>query len=346
VQEEIADAVARALRVRLLPGRIPSARERRTSSPSAYDHYLLGRTLLLGGTPEGARRAAEELEKVVALDPSYAPAYANLAIALHDIGGDMQDPVAARAYRRKALATADRAVSVGPDLPEAYAARGLLRHLQRDWSGARDDLERAVRLGPGDPVAHRRLAIFLAGQGRFEDAVTAAGRAIELDPLGHLHWRWLGVIQASMGKTGIALDSVRRALELMPTSQWIRGELAQDEVLDGHAAEALEQLPYLTELDRLYVTALAQHDLGHDDEARRALGDIVARFSFREAGRVADVYAHWRDRDRAFEWLERGLREGQEIDLNLDPFLRDLRADARWNDLLRKAGLPSDVARQ
>ena len=80
VQDEIAGAVAQALRVKLAPGRPITAAERRTAVPEAYEKYLLGRQLYYArGSSDGFRGAIGAFERSIAADPGYAPAWVGLA---------------------------------------------------------------------------------------------------------------------------------------------------------------------------------------------------------------------------------------------------------------------------
>ena len=93
------------------------------------------------GTLDGFRRAAEAFRKAVELDPRYAAAYAELAIAESFVADSTGDA----AGQQQALAAADKAVELAPDDADAYATRGYMR-LRRtwDWSGAQADLEKAL----------------------------------------------------------------------------------------------------------------------------------------------------------------------------------------------------------
>jgi TolB-like protein len=73
IQDEIAGAVVRALKLRLLDS--PSSRERRTANPEAYNQYLIGRQFFVRGNWQDYRRAMQAYRKAVDLDPDYAPAW-------------------------------------------------------------------------------------------------------------------------------------------------------------------------------------------------------------------------------------------------------------------------------
>ena len=194
VQDEIAQAVVAALRVKLLPGRPPTPASQRTANQEAYRQYLLGNHLSQRGTPEGYRLAAEAYQRAIALDPGFAPAHARLGTVLRDVAytaaGSLSET---RALFQRGLAETERAIALAPELPDGYAARSLYRLVfLRDWSGALADAERATALDPGDATGHRRRGLVLASQGRVSEALAEGRRAAEIDPLHPANLGWVG----------------------------------------------------------------------------------------------------------------------------------------------------------
>ena len=55
---------------------------------------------------------------------------------------------------------------------------------------------------------------------------------------------------------------------------------------------------------------------------------------------IALIYAGLDDRDKAFDWLKRGVeqRDPKMVIVKVDPKLKDLRDDPRYQDLLRRIG--------
>ena len=145
VQDEIAEAVVGALKVKLLPQKTPAASQHRTSNAEAYNQYLLGRQFSNRQNIDGFRRAAGAYQKAIELDPGYAAAYADLAIAEFEIS-DRETGAAQAEGRQKALAAAGKSIALDQDLAEGYSARGFLRSwITWDWAGAQSDFERASR---------------------------------------------------------------------------------------------------------------------------------------------------------------------------------------------------------
>jgi tetratricopeptide (TPR) repeat protein len=278
--------------------------------------------------------------ELIALDPSYAAAHAWLALALRDVAAD--EPASAPALRQKDMAEVERAVVLGPDLPDAWAARGFLRIAwTHDWAGAQGDLARALALNPSDSPARRRQGILLAALGRAEEAVNVLRQAIDLDPLDSTTWERLAYVETYLGRFDAARDALRRALEISPGSDDALIRRAYCDIVEGRPADALAGTRRVPEMERLEIRSISEHDLGRAAEARRALDQLIARYGHSDAAGIAQAYAWWGDRDHAFEWLDRAL--GQELfDVKFNPVLRKLRRDPRYAALLRRMNLPPD----
>src|SRR5207237_1661621 len=162
--------------------------ERPTNSVAAYDAFLRAEATV---PPEAAgteapplRRAVAYYEQAVAADPSFAQAWARMAwdLALLDINFV---PDSARA--RRALAAAERAVSLAPDRAAGHVARAFVRSVVfYDQSDARADVETARRLAPNDAYVLSQISRVEQRAGRHEDALRDALAAAALDPRSSL----------------------------------------------------------------------------------------------------------------------------------------------------------------
>jgi TolB-like protein len=345
VQEEISMAVVQALRDHFhLEAHAAPARAPRTTD-EAHAEYLLARQMLNRGSADGYRRAMAAFEKTVRLDPSYAPAWVGLASAayyssnLAAEGGAEVDRL-----RRRAVAAADKAVSLAPNLSEAWAARSYLRGLAEwDWEGAQKDLDTALRLDSGDAQVLRRLGTMLAIFGRLPEALAAVRKSADLDPLATEAWDNLGYLANATDDYATARAASARALEIAPEQRYAATHAAVADLLEGKSARALAAFESSGDkIFRLEGLAMAQHDLGNEPQSQRALSALVAKYGDNSAFQIAQAYAWRGDRDRAFEWLERGYREhdGGVGYLKVDPLLRKIRDDPRYTALLRKMKLP------
>jgi serine/threonine-protein kinase len=342
IQDDVATSVADALRVNLTETR-PAPAGARTAQTEAYQYHLLGRRLLSTPNPDAERRAMEIFEKALAIDPGYAPAWAGLAIALHQV--EPRSAAEAADLRRRATEAAERGVALAPDLPEALASRGWLRIYALDWEGADRDLALAVKLGPGEALPHRSRAGLFYDLGRAAEAIAELKIAIALDPLATQSWANIGRVFISTGQLGEARRALERALEISPTQAYAIVSLTEVFLMSAEPRQALElanQIPW--EPQRLAAVARAQHDLGLATESQKTMDALVKGSAATDPASIAAAYAWRGEKDAAFEWLERALQQSgfSWMGLKVDPVFRKLRGDPRWTALLRKMNLPPD----
>jgi eukaryotic-like serine/threonine-protein kinase len=344
VQSDIAHSVVDALGVNVLGvARWPV--DRSTRDPDVYTQYLLGRQQSHRRTREGYRLAAAAFEKALAIDPGYAPAWAGLAVPLFYSADDQLERGAHAAQRRRALAAAEKAVSLAPDLPEALSTRGSLRALiDFDWQGAMADLERALALSPNDADSRRRYGTLLADQGRLPEAIVEVRKAVDLDPLGQ-SWSTLGALYLAAGELAQAQDAFRRMRQILPDAPAPMMLLARALLLEGKprdALTALERCP--AEPYRLWGAAMAQQALGNPAASTAALEALASKYANTSAILVAEIHVWRGDKDAAFTWLERAADDPGSISgqLRSNPFLRGVRDDPRYRAILRKVKLAVD----
>jgi len=348
VQDEIAAAVVQALKVKLLGGRTPSSQHHRTASPEAYAQFLLGRQLAREDRTPASRQAVAAFRSALDLDPTYAPAWAALSQALF-WGYANVDGTAAELKRagQEAMAAAEQAITLAPELAEGYASRGFLRAcLEWDWIGARSDLERAVELEPGSAEIRQRYARdVLAPIGLLAEARAAALLATRLDPLSNSAWSSLAAVHLAEGDLDGTRRGGSRSMELRPIQDFAPTYFAMAELADGRPEAALAAADHCDgELFKLQVTAVALHSMGRKAEAQQALDQLLARHTDDGPFQIATVYAWRGDKEKAFTWLERALaaRDGGIMDLRLDPLVRGLASDPRFATLLTRLHLPAD----
>jgi adenylate cyclase len=183
IQDEIATAVASALRVRLASDERPAAG---TADAEAYDLYLLGLYHWNQRTPDGVRRAIEIFTAATERDPTFARAWAGLGFAYY-VRPEYDDYDQDEAQRR-ARDVAERAVRLDPRSAEARTALGAAIHLAGDIDAALREYERAIELDPNFPTAHHWRGILLTGKGELAASEASLRQARRLDPAaGHGH---------------------------------------------------------------------------------------------------------------------------------------------------------------
>jgi TolB-like protein/cytochrome c-type biogenesis protein CcmH/NrfG len=342
VQDDISSAVVAALKVKLLS--TPEANGRQTTNADAHSQYLVGRELLSRGNWKLAPAAAEAFRRAIRLDPNYVAAWAGLARALHDAAEDMP-PAEQTAQRREALASAEKAVALGPQVADGYVERGYLRTWNlRDFAGADADYQRARALAPEDTnVLRGYIGSVLYPTGRIEEGLSLAQQVLKADPLNSGAWRSVGFMQYQHGDFPAARESLQRSLDINPDQSNSAAFVVYSYVVEGKPALALPWVERsANEVFREQAAALVQHDLGHQPEAQRNLDVLIARWANNAAYQIAEVYARWGDKDAAFHWLDRAeqQRDGGMTLLKVDLLLKSLHGDPRYSALMRKMNLP------
>jgi len=348
VQDEIARAVVEALKVKLLPGKKADAQQHRAANLEVYRQYLLGRQFFERNSEDGFRRAVEAYQKALAVDSTYAPAWAGLAVAAFSLGDVFGGTSAAisEAHRR-AVEAADRAVALGPDLAEAYDSRATIRYyVAWDWTGAQADLERALALSPGDAANRKDYAEVLATLGRLRGAIAEDRKAVEMDPLSGRIWNSLGRFYNGSSQPDLARGALERALEIIPGSFSSPYHLATSYLVDRQPEAALAALQRYRVEGPVWELGIAmvEHDLGHREKSQQLLDAAIGKYGHVSAFQIAEVYAWRGEQDRAFKWLERAYaqRDGGVTLVKYSPLLRSLRGDPRYPAFLRKLNLPPD----
>jgi serine/threonine-protein kinase len=342
IQDEIAGAVVAALKVKLLPAQ-QVAKPHRAASTDAYNQYLLGNQFFSRSTPDDFRRAVTAYQRAVALDPGFAAAYARLATA-EALASDYDETAAKPAAgRQRALALAEKAISLAPDLADGYAERGFLRiNWLWDWSGAQADFEKALALEPGNSQAQKGLGELLISLGRQPQSIVEMKKAAELDPLSASTWFDFGWALMAGGQWTDARKALNRALEINPESSFANYGLGCMDLLQGRAQDALTSFRRSNAFWNLAGIAMAQHSLGQGGESQRVLDELIATYAQVAAYQIAEVHAWRGEKDQAFQWLERAYaqRDGGLSTIKADQLLAPLRTDPRFAAMLEKLGLP------
>ena len=338
VQDEIANEVVAALKLRLLSDQVIT-NAHRSSNIEAYTQYLLAKNFAERGTMDDWQRAIAAFRRAIALDPQYAAAYAGLA----GVEASSADRSGDGAALEQAFADAEKAVALAPDLADGYLARATFRiSYEHDWNGARTDLDKALALSPGESRTHLGYSGLMRALGRVPEAIAAARKAIDLDPLRPGSWVQMGRLHNGTGDFPAARQALERALQISPEFEAAHFHRGVTSLLEGKPDDALADF---RKSGRTYSNAgiaIAEHTLGHASESQAALETEIAGFAGGAAYQIAEVYAWRGEKDKAFEWLERALaqRDGGLSFMQVDPLLASLRSDARYGAFLQKIGLP------
>jgi adenylate cyclase len=340
VQDEIAARVVDALKVTLPAAANSSAR---TENAEAYNQYLLGRNLMDRSTPSGYASAEQAFRRAIALDPGYAGAYSQLALA----EASWSDQTGDGSGLARAPDDAERAIALAPDRADGYFARGFLRTLWLwDWKEAGTDLRKALALEPNNAEILQGYALLLEAKGDLPGAITAVDKAVHIDPLRAANQNQRGLLLIASRELPEARAAYQRMLEIDPENPRAYAQLAIIDLLAGHPDQALARLQRPGEQRGggwpQIAAALVQHSLGHDEESRKLLDRLTAESGRFAAFQIAEIYAWRGEKDQAFAWLDRAYaqRDGGMTRMRTDPLLDSLRTDARYQAILGKMKLP------
>lgn len=340
LREVISGDVVAALPVPPLQRSRPLARP----DAEAWAHYAEG---LRHSDPSGEQnlaRAAEALQKALAIDAGFAAARLELAeIWLHPAW-------IAGAAGSEAVANARAAVgAVLEDDPASARAWALLSYIRHghdwDWEGAAEAGRRAAELRPGDAGILGVASLALSTVGEFASAQAFLEDSVRRDPLNLGSRLRLGLLQEFRGDFEAALLTYRQLLSLNPQYPGARAYRARVKLLQDKADAALREAD--EEFDpfwRQYARSLALNAQPETEAASASLQVMIDEYGSTAAFQIAEVLAFGGKADRAFEWLERawGQRDPGLSSTIGNPFLESLHADPRWPEWLLRIGLRPD----
>ena len=353
VQDDIAQSVLKELRATLLgevadatadrqvTAAVAAAVKGRSTDPEAHRLFLQARYFIDRNTGDDIKKGIGYLKDALALEPEFALAWAELGRAYSSEANWGWAP-AAVGYARAREAVA-RALALEPDLAEGHAGMGWIQMSHdRDWRGGEASYRRALELAPLNSLVLHQFGCLLGNLGRFDEGIELCRRAVEQDPLSASAYFFLGLIFWTASRPAEAVAAQRKSVELAPQAAATHSWLAIDLLDLGLREDALvEALREPEAWGRLFALALVQHASGRRPEADEALHELADNHGDEAAYQVAQVHAARGETDFAFEWLERAYtqRDAGIFWTKVDPLLRSLHTDPRWEVFLRKLGL-------
>jgi TolB-like protein/cytochrome c-type biogenesis protein CcmH/NrfG len=211
IQDEIAESIAKALRV-LLTDKARQALERRQTAADvrAYDYYLRGMQFFHQFQRKPLEAAVEMFTRAIEIDPSYARAYAGLAdcySSLYSFWNVRGDTL------QKADAASQKALELDPESAEAHTARGVTLAISKRYGEARQDFEAAIRLDPGLFEARYFYGRACMAEGRLEEAARLYEEASRLRPEDYQALLLEAGVLAGLGRKAESEAAYRRGLQ-------------------------------------------------------------------------------------------------------------------------------------
>ena len=345
----VEDAIAREAILALAPALQPAtpggaAVARAAIDPEAHDLYLRGRFFWAKRTSAANQRAVELFDAALARVPDYPEAEAGLAAAYALLAGLAQPPELYEQARRHA----ERALSLDPRSADAHAVLGLVaENYDGDWARAEGEYQRALALQPNHPTAHHWYGEMLALLGRFDEGLALLDRAARLDPLSlaiatdiakaHYfarHWDEAVLY----GEEVLAMDS---------QYAWAWAWVGAAEIERGNLERGLECLTHFDQLEAspfsaaIHIWALVAMGKTEEAEARHQELEAAATSGYVMPVSLAMARLALGDQEGALDALDKLVATRQNrIGVSTSPIFDPLRDQPRYQDLLRRAGLP------
>jgi adenylate cyclase len=260
VQTELTEKVLEALPVEIREAEFERVQRRRPQSASAYDDYMRALYSFSQLTRQGHAEARRLCAEVVERDPGHAKCHALLG------GTYSAEYVLAWSFDESLLDRAEelvrRALELDPFLPDGYVALSQIAYLRRRPEEALAAAERAVALAPNLDMAHVMLGFAQVTAGETMGALQSIRRSLRLNPRapGPV-WGVLGVLNMRAGREreGVALlEQVRTAYpELVLIRVLLADHYERSGRHDEAAALAQEILLVNPEIDAQRATSLS-----------------------------------------------------------------------------------------
>ncbi|HYU27035.1 MAG TPA: tetratricopeptide repeat protein, partial [Thermoanaerobaculia bacterium] len=342
VEDAIAERLASALALRLSPQERRQLTRRYTENAEAHRLYLRGVYYSRLRTAEAFPKAVEAFHHAIAIDPTYALAYAGLADAYYR-ESSVHLPLAEAVARSRAAATT--ALQLDDSLAEAHASLAQIK-FRYDWDfrGAEREFRRAIALNPNDLTAHQWYSEVLTAMGRVPESVAEARLAQNIDPLSaEVEWN-LGFALLFGRRYDDAIAVLRQSVQTTP-DLWIthaflgwayaeRGDFEHAFAEYAKARALDDNEDTLSHLVRSYMRA------GRAADARRTLDEILARAKrgYVSPFYIANGYLGIGDKENTFVWLQKAYEERSEllVFIKVAPSFDGVRDDPRFIDLLKR----------
>jgi len=370
LQGDVARAVAREIEIKLTPRQQAQLGTSRPVNPEVYEDYLKGRFFLSKFTREGEQKALGYFQQVIEKDPGYAPAYAGMSAAYQLLTNF--SVLTPNLGISKAKSAAAKAIEIDSAQNEAYSALGWIKMFY-DWDfpEAEKEFQHAIELNPNFASTHEGYSMLLAARGRFDESLAEMKRARDLDPLSLIINTDLCAVLYYARRYDLATAQCNTALEIDPNFRMTHLQLAKVYQAKGMYEEAQTELLKAWTPDRDPDTSGKQGAV--PELAGTFGGGVVVGFTstslraMRKAYAIsgwtglwqkaldlqlqqrtpwsyerAVAYANLGKKEQALHWLEKAYEDRfmLMIFLKVDPTFDALHPDPRFQELLRRIGLP------
>ncbi len=352
IQDDITRAISSRLRERLSSetktGGGKPAVKGGTSDPEAYQLYLKGRFYWEKRTPESLDKSRDYFNQAIEKDPNYALAYLGLA-DYYDVVSDYA-PIPSSEVAPKARAAAQKALALDDSLAEAHAVLADSYSTQWEWNAAEREFKRALELNPNSANTHKLYWLYLSSQGRHDEALAEIKTALRLDPLNLKYNDNLGQEYTTGRQYDLATEQFKKVIEMDPSFSSVHGDFAgmylDTDKYDLWLQESETQfsLSHQAEYEAVFKEVSKVYARSGINPALREWAAQMTELNkrrYEDPAFIGFIYAKAGDKDQAFAWLEKGLKEKSDSIqyLKTNHMADSLHSDPRYADMLKRMGM-------
>jgi TolB-like protein/Flp pilus assembly protein TadD len=245
IQEEIAESITGALKVKVLGKEKGQLAAVNTESFDAYDYYLLGQFHREKRNPESLDKSIELFNQALQADDQFALGYAALAASyLYQAYHSDLSPERVVKLTNPLL---EKSLELNPRLAKAHAARASVRLLVSDFEAADAGYRKALELKPNYAGAWSSLGFSLVRQSRLKEAADAYARSESLDPLNANGQYNIGALKMLTGRYEEGLAAFEKVVALAPERVGTESAIVHWSIVYGHYEEAARWVVRLLE---------------------------------------------------------------------------------------------------
>ena len=345
LQTDIAEAVASALKIRLLGETAEKVEQGGTRTPAAFDAYLRG--LKLARVVDSAQQCDAPINafsEAIATDAGYALAYAGRSLVRWDCATFYNTEWGHPEVAARVRADAARAIELAPGLAVGYVAlsnleSGLLRFAEADKA-----CEHALALAPNNDQAILYCSQLAVLFGRADTAVSIARRGVTFDPLNPRSYQAFADVLRFAHRYKEAVAAYDQSIAVDPEhADYSHAGRGLSYYLLGNLPAALASCEVNPTYDRsLTCRALVYGKMARRQDAVAALDALVTADGDAAAYQHAEILAQWNDHGAALDWLEKSKQLGDPglIYLRTDPLVDPIRKEPRFQAVERSLSFP------
>ena len=348
LQNKVARAIAEQIRINLNPHEQAALKNARVLNPEAYESYLKGRYFWNKRTANGLKVALAYFNQAIEEDPKYAQAYSGLADTYALLGDWQYAVMTPKEALPKAKAAAMKALELDDSLSEAHNSLAFcLEGFDWDFGSAEKEFLRAIELNPGYATAHHWYAWHLSLVGRNSEAIAEMRKAENLDPLSLIINADLAELLLIAHLPDESIQQSRKTLEMDANFALAHNQMGQgylEKHMFGEAVAEIQKAIQLSGGSPTFTANLARAYAasGQKAAAMEQLNDLKKRSASGDphSSEIAMIYAALGNSDQAMTWLDKSYEQRFNPGILLRPGFDPLRSDSRFQDLVRRIGLP------